>query len=248
MPKQTGVAWGPSSLAERARGPLPLTLPGRYFPLAKQQFPSPPWFVRIGDRHGLPTQGRTHGSGTGQVAGDGPHGEVHPPEAGCDGIQVADTAGDQEVLELGRDSFARYREQARLLANHLNPADRRIQAFLDRQLRPLKLAEPVNLATSTFILDRYGLARELSFPVGEHEFHSAILSSYRLAKGVLHNPASDCRTTQGVFHIAEGGLPIPGVAMDAGAGERAGVGVVGEDFFGAHGVPSVDDASKPTEI
>jgi hypothetical protein len=27
--------------------------------------------------------------------------------------------------------------------------------------------------------------------------------------GVLHNPKSDRRTTEGVFHIAEGGLPIP---------------------------------------
>ncbi|MDR2675166.1 MAG: hypothetical protein LBC18_09990, partial [Opitutaceae bacterium] len=26
---------------------------------------------------------------------------------------------------------------------------------------------------------------------------------------MLHNPANDRRTTQGVFHIAEGGLPIP---------------------------------------
>jgi uncharacterized protein len=29
-------------------------------------------------------------------------------------------------------------------------------------------------------------------------------------QGVLHNPASDRRTTEGVFHVAEGGLPIPG--------------------------------------
>jgi len=26
----------------------------------------------------------------------------------------------------------------------------------------------------------------------------------------LHNPANDRRTTKGSFHIAEGGLPIPG--------------------------------------
>ena len=35
------------------------------------------------------------------------------------------------------------------------------------------------------------------------------MHSYRLRQGVLHNPANDRRTTQGVFHIAEGGLPIP---------------------------------------
>src|SRR5690606_19539941 len=32
---------------------------------------------------------------------------------------------------------------------------------------------------------------------------------YRLKQGVLHNPASDRRTTAGVFHVADGGLPIP---------------------------------------
>ncbi|MGL4832107.1 MAG: hypothetical protein ACRCWS_06005, partial [Propionibacteriaceae bacterium] len=40
------------------------------------------------------------------------------------------------------------------------------------------------------------------------DYSSALLSSYRLANGVLHNPANDRRTTAGVFHIAEGGLPI----------------------------------------
>jgi hypothetical protein len=40
-------------------------------------------------------------------------------------------------------------------------------------------------------------------------FTSPLLSSYRLANGVLHNPAKDRRTTAGVFHIAEGGLPVP---------------------------------------
>ncbi|GMA42235.1 hypothetical protein [Mobilicoccus caccae] len=35
------------------------------------------------------------------------------------------------------------------------------------------------------------------------------MSSYRIANGVLHNPASDRRTTAGVFHIADGGLPVP---------------------------------------
>ena len=35
------------------------------------------------------------------------------------------------------------------------------------------------------------------------------MSSYRLDNGVLHNPVNDRRTTQGVFHVAEGGLPIP---------------------------------------
>ena len=40
-------------------------------------------------------------------------------------------------------------------------------------------------------------------------FSSPYLNSYRVPQGVLHNPHSDRRTTQGVFHIAEGGFPIP---------------------------------------
>jgi hypothetical protein len=60
------------------------------------------------------------------------------------------------------------------------------------------------------VLDRHGLARELSLPMDGDKFNSDIVSSYRVKQGVLHNPASDRRTTKGSFHVAEGGLPIPG--------------------------------------
>jgi hypothetical protein len=53
------------------------------------------------------------------------------------------------------------------------------------------------------------MARALSLPVDRHEYTSSILSSYRVRQGVLHNPRSDRRTTQGIFHVAEEGLPIP---------------------------------------
>jgi hypothetical protein len=125
------------------------------------------------------------------------------------GFQIPPSNGDQEVLHLARDLFARYREQSRLLSQHLNPADQRIQAFLDAQFAPLGLKEPVRLPSDTLILDRYGLARELSLPMDGDEWQSEIISSYRLDNGVLHNPINDRRTTQGVFHVAEGGLPIP---------------------------------------
>ena len=54
-----------------------------------------------------------------------------------------------------------------------------------------------------------GLARVLSLPPDRDSFSSPWLDSYRVRQGVLHNPRNDRRTTQGVFHIAEGGLPIP---------------------------------------
>ena len=58
-------------------------------------------------------------------------------------------------------------------------------------------------------LDSPGLARELSLPPDRDEFFSGIVRSYRVRQGVLHNPVNDRRTTQGVFHVAEGGLPVP---------------------------------------
>ncbi|MEO0054534.1 MAG: hypothetical protein RLZZ50_481, partial [Verrucomicrobiota bacterium] len=52
-------------------------------------------------------------------------------------------------------------------------------------------------------------ARALSLPPSADEHKSSILTSIRLHNGILHNPKSDRRTTQGIFHVAEGGLPIP---------------------------------------
>jgi hypothetical protein len=126
------------------------------------------------------------------------------------GFRVPEGAGDVELLDLGRDLFARYREQSRLLSDHLCPADRRIQAFLDSLFVGLSLPKPVRLPGNTFLLDRYGIARELSLPDQKDEWHNEVISSYRLDNGVLHNPLNDRRTTQGVFHVAEIGLPVPG--------------------------------------
>lgn len=109
--------------------------------------------------------------------------------------------------ELTSPIFARHREITRQLADRHCPADARIQHFLNTYLADLGPAP--RLPTRTFVLDQPGLARELSLPANGDHCESPLLSSYRLHNGVLHNPASDRRTTQGVFHIAEGGLPVP---------------------------------------
>jgi hypothetical protein len=44
-------------------------------------------------------------------------------------------------------------------------------------------------------------------PRDGHSFASGIIQSKRIAQGVLHNPSSDRRTTSGVFHVADVGLP-----------------------------------------
>ncbi len=113
-------------------------------------------------------------------------------------------------LDISGDLLRSYREKNRLLADYHCWVDQRIQDFLNRYLGDLSLDKVPSLPTQSFILDRHGVARELSLPMGEDVFRSDIVSSYRVKNGVLHNPASDRRTTEGSFHIAEGGLPIPG--------------------------------------
>ena len=121
-------------------------------------------------------------------------------------VPISDTA---EVMDTVDGLLHAYREKGRLLAAYHPPADQRIQQFLSRYLIDLDLPQIPQLPTQTFILDRHGIARELSLPIGEDRFESEIVSSFRTAQGVLHNPANDRRTTEGSFHIAEGGLPIP---------------------------------------
>jgi hypothetical protein len=125
------------------------------------------------------------------------------------GVRIPAGAGEEDVLHLAGDLFARYREQTRLLSEHLCPADQRIQRYIDGLLVSAAVASPIRLPAETLILDRYGLARELSLPIDAEAWHNELVSSYRLDNGVLHNPVNDRRTTQGVFHVAEGGLPIP---------------------------------------
>ena len=103
--------------------------------------------------------------------------------------------------------FARELEQNRRLAFRLSPTDARIQRFLTDYLAEIGPAP--NLPQRALSLDQPGLARGLSLPADGDRFASPLLSSYRLRNGILHNPANDRRTTAGVFHIAEGGLPIP---------------------------------------
>jgi len=114
---------------------------------------------------------------------------------------------DQALPEIALPLLHHDREAARLLAGYLCPADWRIQNFLSEYL--YETGVKVKLPGRTLILDTPGLARILSLPPDHDEFVSDIVRSYRVRQGVLHNPAADRRTTQGVFHVAEGGLPIP---------------------------------------
>ena len=101
------------------------------------------------------------------------------------------------------------REKDRALARHLCPVDQRIQNFLQTYLEPVAGGDVPRLPSTTLVLDRPGLARVLSLPPDADRHHSEILSSHRVRQGVLHNPRSDRRTTQGIFHVADLGVPVP---------------------------------------
>lgn len=122
------------------------------------------------------------------------------------GLPIPAEAEADETFRLVSPVLARQREMSRRLADRPCAADRRIEEFLASYLADAPV-QP-RLPRRTLVLDEPGLARELALPRDGDTFTSSLLTSYRLANGVLHNPANDRRTTAGVFHIAEGGLPI----------------------------------------
>lgn len=89
------------------------------------------------------------------------------------------------------------------------PVDTRIQNFLNAYLADV--GSVPHLPGRTLVLDQAGPGCwRLSLPANGDFFKSPLIeSSYRLRNGVLHNPANDRRTTAGVFHVVEGGLPVP---------------------------------------
>jgi phosphoenolpyruvate carboxykinase (diphosphate) len=98
-----------------------------------------------------------------------------------------------------------YYQKNQLLGDRLCPVDARVQAFLDSYLDGCA----PRLPSQTLVLDMPGLARVMSLPAGEDSLTSPYVRSYRIRQGILHNPKSDRRTTKGIFHIADGGLPVP---------------------------------------
>jgi hypothetical protein len=125
------------------------------------------------------------------------------------GHAIQRSSGDLEFLEIIQPLLRNYHQKDQLLGGRLCPADTRIQAFLDAYLGDICPRGAARLPANTFVLDRAGLGRVLSLPLGGDYLSSPYLESYRVPQGVLHNPRSDRRTTLGLFHIAEGGLPVP---------------------------------------
>jgi phosphoenolpyruvate carboxykinase (diphosphate) len=125
------------------------------------------------------------------------------------GQPVYGDLSDSEFFGLSKSLLDSYQEKSRLLADYLPPCDQRLQSFIAEYFADLDLSEMPHLPNNTLILDRHGVSRTLSLPAKGDHFSSDIVDSYRIKQGVLHNPKSDRRTTKGVFHVTEGGLPIP---------------------------------------
>ena len=125
------------------------------------------------------------------------------------GQPVNRATAEPYFLELALPLLRNYRVRDRMQEAPLCPADQRIEAYLQQALGAACPDGVPRLPTNTFVLDRVGLAREMSLPPEGERFSAAYLESYRVPQGVLHNPRSDRRTTQGIFHVVEGGLPIP---------------------------------------
>ncbi len=123
--------------------------------------------------------------------------------------QLNDPEADH-LFQVAGSLVERSVEKSRLLGQYRSPVDQRIEEFLRQQFADLPGGAQARLPLPTLELDQYGVARVLSVPADGSVYKSELLTSYRVRNGVLHNPRSDRRTTQGTFHVCEGGLPIPG--------------------------------------
>ena len=127
----------------------------------------------------------------------------------ADGYPTCGCGIKSDLLEIAKPLLNSYNIKSRLLSKNTFPMGKRIQDFLTDYLSDVPGDNSFTFPSHPFILDRYGLARMVSMPAGSDYYETDIIKTYRTSQGILNNPKEDRRTTKGVFHIAEGGLPIP---------------------------------------
>jgi len=119
-----------------------------------------------------------------------------------------DEAGPDGFLHLAKSLIINYRERERQFKNYLCPADQRIQNFIRNYFKGVDAPE-ITIPSFTFTLIFTESQESFRFPKREMSMHLNILlrtassreyCTIREATGVL---------LKGVFHIAEGGMPIP---------------------------------------
>src|SRR5579864_4688794 len=84
---------------------------------------------------------------------------------------------DPAFLDIAGPLLRNYYQKDQLLGDRLCPADSRIQAFLDDYLSEVCPDGAPRLPSDTFVLDREGLAREMSLPPDAESFSSPYLQS-----------------------------------------------------------------------
>lgn len=110
-------------------------------------------------------------------------------------------------IDLFDDIIKDYQEKNRLVNIHDCGIHKRINRFFSDYLEVSE--DTVKVVDSYLTLDHYGLARVLSLPPDSDMYANDYVTSYRIKQGILNNPKNDRRTTEGSFHIVEGGLSIP---------------------------------------
>jgi len=121
-------------------------------------------------------------------------------------VDTSDTSST-DLIDLLDDIIKDYREKTRMVDLREIGIHKRINQFFSNYF--VDVQSPPEVIETHFTLDHYGLAREMSLPPDETMYSNAYVSSYRIKQGILNNPKNDRRTTQGSFHIVEGGLAIP---------------------------------------
>lgn len=125
------------------------------------------------------------------------------------GYPVYNNTSSSKFLEVAQPLFDNFKEQSRFLPGEISPVGKRIDAFLKEYLKDVPGEVNIEFPKRPLNLDRHGIARMISIPPDADIYETDLIKSYRLSQGILHNPKNDRRTTKGVFHVCEGGLPIP---------------------------------------
>ena len=127
------------------------------------------------------------------------------------GLPIYRSDSDNETgtyfIDLFEDIIKDYKEKKRMVDVNEVGIYKRINEFFSTYF--MDSPNPPKVVDDSLTLDHYGLAREMSMPPDSNTFHNEYINSYRIKQGVLHNPRNDRRTTEGSFHIVEGGLEIP---------------------------------------
>lgn len=123
------------------------------------------------------------------------------PTCECAGVK-------DDLLEVAAPLLSSYNIKSSLAGNSPSPVGKRVKTFLDDYLSDVEGGFQMEMPNNALILDRYGLARIVSLPPSADFYETDVIKTYRTAQGVLNNPKEDRRTTKGVFHVVEGGLPI----------------------------------------